>query len=77
MSKKKFNLSEITKSKIFWAVVAELLILLVCLIIRPDFFKISYQPATGMLYGSLIDRRAGSCCRCDRAEVSPLGRAGV
>ena len=55
MSKKKFNLSDITKSKIFWAVVAELLILLVCLIKRPDFFKISYQPATGMLYGSLID----------------------
>ena len=55
MSKKKFNLSDITRSKIFWAVVAELLILLVCLIKRPDFFKISYQPATGMLYGSLID----------------------
>ena len=53
--KKKFILSEITKSKIFWAVVAELLILLVCLLKRPDFFKISYQPATGMLYGSLID----------------------
>ena len=55
MSNKKFNLSDITKSKIFWAVVAELLILFVCLLKRPDFFKISYQPATGMLYGSLID----------------------
>ena len=55
MKKKQFNFSDITKSKIFWAVVAECLILLVCFIIRPDFFSISYQPATGMLYGSLID----------------------
>ena len=55
MKKKKFDLSALTRSKIFWAVIAELLILLVCLIIRPDFFKISYQPSTGMLYGSLID----------------------
>ncbi len=55
MNKKKFNLADLTRSKIFWAVVAEALILLVCLIIRPDFFKISYQPATGMLYGSIID----------------------
>ena len=43
------------RSKITWAVIAEMLILLVCLIVRPDFFKISYQPSTGMLYGSLID----------------------
>ena len=43
------------RSKITWAVIAEMLILLVCLIVRPDFFKISYQPTTGMLYGSLID----------------------
>ena len=55
MSKSKFNLSDITKSKIFWAVVAEFLILVVCLFKRPDFFKIDYQPATGMLYGNLID----------------------
>ena len=55
MKKKNFSFSDITKSKIFWAVVAECLILLVCFIIRPDFFSISYQPATGMLYGSLID----------------------
>lgn len=53
--KKKFDLSSLMRSKITWAVIAELLILLVCLIIRPDFFKISYQPSTGMLYGSLID----------------------
>ena len=45
----------IARSKITWAVVAELLILLVCFLIRPDFFSIKYQPATGMLYGSLID----------------------
>ena len=43
------------KSKVTWAVVAEVLILLVCLNIRIDFFSISYQPASGMLYGSLID----------------------
>ena len=43
------------QSKVTWAVVAELLILLVCFLIRPDFFSISYQPSTGMLYGSLID----------------------
>ena len=53
--KKKFDLSSLMRSKITWAVIAELLILLVCLIIRPDFFKISYQESTGMLYGSLID----------------------
>ena len=34
---------------------AELLILLVCLIMRPEFFEISYQESTGMLYGSIID----------------------
>ena len=47
--------SRIFKSKVFWAAVAELLILLVCFMIRPDFFSIKYQPTTGMLYGSLID----------------------
>ena len=52
---KHLDFSAIMRSKITWAVVAELLILLVCLIIRPDFFSISYQPSTGMLYGSLID----------------------
>ena len=43
------------QSKVTWAVIAEALILLVCFIMRPDFFSISYQPSTGMLYGSLID----------------------
>ncbi|MBQ9565985.1 MAG: ABC transporter permease [Synergistaceae bacterium] len=52
---KRLNVSGIMQSKVTWAVVAEALILLVCFAIRPDFFSISYQPSTGMLYGSLID----------------------
>lgn len=55
MKKKSLNLSALTRSKITWAVVAEVLILLVCFIIRPDFFSVSIQPSTGVLYGSLID----------------------
>lgn len=55
MKRKKIDFSQLMRSKITWAVIAEMLILLVCLIVRPDFFKISYQPSTGMLYGSLID----------------------
>ena len=49
------DLSAIARSKVTWAVVAEALILLVCLFVRPEFFSISYQPTTGMLYGNLID----------------------
>ena len=52
---KHFSLSGLMQSKVTWAIIAELLILLVCFAIRPDFFSISYQPSTGMLYGSLID----------------------
>ncbi|MBE5808999.1 MAG: ABC transporter permease [Clostridiales bacterium] len=52
---KNLDFSAIMRSKITWAVIAEILILIVCLIVRPDFFSISYQPSTGMLYGSLID----------------------
>ena len=55
MAGKRFDLSGLMQSKVTWAVIAEALILLVCFIIRPDFFSISYQPSTGMLYGSLID----------------------
>lgn len=55
MKRKKIDFSQLMRSKITWAVIAEMLILLVCLIVRPEFFKISYQPSTGMLYGSLID----------------------
>ena len=53
--KKRFDFSTLARSKVTWAVVAEALILLVCLFVRPDFYKISYQPTTGMLYGNLID----------------------
>ena len=53
--KKKFDLSRLMRSKVTWAVVAEALVLLVCLFVRPDFFKIEYQPSTGMLFGSVID----------------------
>ena len=53
--KKTFDFSRLTRSKVTWAIVAEVLILLACLFVRPDFFKIEYQPATGTLYGSLID----------------------
>lgn len=53
--KPKLQLDRILKSKVFWAFIAEALILLVCFIIRPEFFNISYQQSTGMLYGSLID----------------------
>lgn len=51
----KLDTARVAKSKLTWAIVTELLILLVCLVIRPDFFSISYQPSSGMLYGSLID----------------------
>ena len=44
MSKKSFDISSLMQSKVTWAVIAELLILLVCFLIRPDFFSISYQP---------------------------------
>ena len=52
---KKLDFASIMRSKITWAVIAEVLILIVCLIIRPDFFSISYQPANRMLYGNLVD----------------------
>lgn len=45
----------IFKNKLTWAVIAELLILLVAGILEPSFFKIEYNQTTGMLYGSLID----------------------
>ena len=52
---KNLDFAAIMRSKITWAVIAEVLILIVCLIIRPDFFSISYQPANRMLYGNLVD----------------------
>ena len=45
----------IFKNKLTWAVIAELLILLVAGILEPSFFSIEYNQTTGMLYGSLID----------------------
>jgi galactofuranose transport system permease protein len=53
--KRKLNWEGIIRSKIFWAVVAEALILIVSVILRPDFLKIEYNQATGMLYGVPID----------------------
>jgi len=49
------DFASIMRSKITWAVIAEILILIVCLIIRPEFFSISYQPSNRMLYGNLVD----------------------
>ena len=45
----------IFKNKLTWAVIAELMILLVAGILEPSFFRIEYNQTTGMLYGSLID----------------------
>lgn len=45
----------ILKNKLTWAIIAELLILLVAGILRPEFFSIELNPTTGMLYGSLVD----------------------
>ena len=45
----------IFKSKLTWAIIAEILILIVAAIIEPRFFSIEYNAETGMLYGSLID----------------------
>ena len=53
--RKKIDFSAVMRSKLVWAAVAEILVLLVALIVRPDFFQISYQESTGMLYGNLID----------------------
>lgn len=55
LRQKNLDFATIMRSKITWAVIAEILILIVCLIIRPDFFSISYQPSNRMLYGNLVD----------------------
>ena len=52
---KDLDFASIMRSKITWAVIAEILLLIVCFIIRPDFLSISYQPANRMLYGNLVD----------------------
>lgn len=53
--KKKFDFDRIARSKVFWAAVAEAVILIVALFVRPDFLKIEINPATGMFYGVPID----------------------
>lgn len=53
--KRKWNWEGIIRSKLSWAVLAEALILLVGVILRPDFLKIEYNQVTGMLYGVPID----------------------
>ena len=45
----------IFKNKLTWAVIAELMILLVAGILEPRFFSIEDNQTTGMLYGSLVD----------------------
>ncbi len=53
--KKKFDFDRIVRSKVFWAAVAEALILIVSVILRPDFLKVEINPTTGMFYGVPID----------------------
>lgn len=53
--KRRIDWDGIIRSKLFWAVVAEALILLVSVILRPDFLKIEFNQTTGMLYGVPID----------------------
>lgn len=43
------------KSKLTWAIFAELAILIIAGILEPGFFKIEFNAQTGMLYGSLVD----------------------
>lgn len=53
--KRKFSLENIFRSKLAWAIIAEVLILLVAVILRPNFLKVEYNQVTGMLYGNVID----------------------
>lgn len=53
--KRKISLETIFRSKLAWAVIAELLILAAAVILRPNFLKIEYNQVTGMLYGNVID----------------------
>lgn len=55
---KKLNIENIVRSKLFWAVVAEILILVVGTILRPDFLSIQImqlEDGTRVLYGTPID----------------------
>ncbi len=53
--RRKFNWDSLVRSKIFWAVMAELVILLVSVALRHDFLKVVINEQTGMLYGVPID----------------------
>ena len=53
--KRRIDWDGFVRSKLFWAVVAEALILLVGTILRADFLRIEYNQVTGMLYGTPID----------------------
>lgn len=53
--KRKFSFDQLVRSKVFWALVAEVVILLVSVILRPDFLKIEINATTGMFYGVPID----------------------
>jgi len=53
--KKRLSFESAFRSKLFWAVVAEVLILAVGFAMRRDFLKVEYNKVTGMLYGTPID----------------------
>ena len=53
--RRKLSWETFVRSKIFWAVVAEIVILIVSMILRHDFLKIVINEGTGMLYGVPID----------------------
>jgi simple sugar transport system permease protein len=53
--RRKLSWDSLVRSKIFWAVMAELVILLVSVILRHDFLKVVINAQTGMLYGVPID----------------------
>ena len=53
--KRKVDWEGIIRSKLSWAILAEALILLVGVILRPDFLKIEFNQVTGMLYGVPVD----------------------
>ena len=51
--KTKYSFDRLARSKVFWALVAEVVILIVSVILRHDFLKIEINKTTGMFYGVL------------------------
>ncbi len=49
------SFEKMIRSTVFWAIVAEAVILLVCAVAAPSFFKIQVNETTGMLFGVPID----------------------